>query len=208
MTTLHGLMLDLVPNAPDFDDRVLEFWNNESRLWATMGDCDPVSRARMERIKEEWRTGRERGYTGVHFIMRTHSTPTREARTIGSTGLNWIDLWNRVGNLGAWIGDPDYWSGGYGTDALLLVIEYAFDWLDLRRLTLGTMDINERARRNVEKCGFVLEGRRRKMALVSGQWIDEMSYGLLRDEWPGRQVLIERLALRERAAQLGLSISQ
>lgn len=195
MTTLHGLLVDLVPSTPDWDDKMAEFWNNESRMWATMGDCEPVSRAEIARIQEHRRGGRERGYTGVHFCLRA-----RDGKTIGHIGLNWVNLWSRTASMGAWIGDRDYWSGGHGSDALLLLTEYAFNWLDLRRVDLGTMSINERAQRNVEKCGFTLEARRRRMALFNGQWVDEMSYGMLREEWPGREVMVERLGLRELAA--------
>ena len=60
------------------------------------------------------------------------------------------------------IGEPDYWGGGYGTDALLLLIEYAFDTLDMRKVWLNTMSLNERVIRQMEKVGFGLEGRQRE----------------------------------------------
>ncbi len=192
---LKGLLVDLEPFTSEwYDDIMLAHWNNESKLWATMGDNGPVSRAQMKRMQERRAEGRERGYTGMHFMMRA-----RDGQIIGSIGINWISYWNRTAWLGAWIGEQDYWSGGHGTDALLLVCEYTFDWLDMRRLCLDTMAINERAQRNVERVGFRLESRARKTTLVNGAWIDGLEYGMLREEWAGREALVEQLGLRARA---------
>lgn len=192
---LHGLLVDLVPMSAEFRDRVMyEHWNNESRLWASMGDYGPISRATIKRIQEHRAEGRARGYNGVHFMMRA-----RDGKIIGTMGINWFNYYSRYASLGAWIGEEDYWGGGHGTDGLLLLIEYAFNWYDLRRIDLQTMGLNERAQKNVEHVGFKLEARGRQATLVNGQWIDALTYGLLRDEWPGRETLVERLNLRARA---------
>jgi RimJ/RimL family protein N-acetyltransferase len=194
MTTLYGLLVDLVPFRGEYVDKMYEFWNNDSRRWATMGDSGPISRAQIKHIAEERSGAHERGYTGVHFMMQS-----KTGDLIGNIGLNWVDQWNRYANLGAWIGDANYWGGGYGADGLILLCDYAFDWLDLRRLFLETMGLNERAQRVAEKCGFTLEARRRSATVVDGKPVDELIYGMLRDEWPGSDVLIERLGLREKA---------
>ena len=36
------------------------------------------------------------------------------------------------------------------------------------------------------------------MALAGGEWVDEMVYGMLREEWPGRDVMVERLGITAR----------
>ena len=194
---LHGLLVDLVPMTREFyDEKMGQWWNNESRMWATMGRNQPVSKAEIARINEHRARGRERGYTGVHFMMRA-----KDGVDIGTIGLNWVDQWNRFSWLGAWIGEPDYWSGGHGTDALLLIADYAFEWLDLRRLILMTMDINKRAQRNVENCGFKLEYHAREAGVFDGQLVDTVQYGILRSEWLGRDTLVDKLNLREKAAR-------
>ncbi|HEX3051079.1 MAG TPA: GNAT family protein, partial [Aggregatilineaceae bacterium] len=123
---------------------------------------------------------------------------TKDGKPIGNLGMNWMSPANRIANIGAMIGEPDYWGGGYGTDALTLYIDYVFDWLDLRRIFLDTMSINVRVMRQMEKVGFKLEARRREAMYGDGVWYDELIYGLLRDEWPGRAAVIERLGLREK----------
>ena len=194
MTTLHGLLVDLVPMTRVFsDEKMYEYWNNESRLWATMGDQAPTSKAQIKRIVEERANGRENGYTGVHFMMKA-----RDGNVIGSIGLGWVNEWHRFAWMGAWIGEADYWGGGHGTDALLLTCQYAFDWLDMRRLILVTMGLNERAQRNVEKVGFRLEARQRESTKVNGQAVDGLMYGMLLSEWQGREALVESLQMREK----------
>jgi len=65
----------------------------------------------------------------------------------------------------------------------------------LRKVWLATTSANERVMRQMDKVGFVLEGRARRASLMDGVWVDGLLYGMLREEWPGREALIERLGL-------------
>lgn len=194
---LYGLLVDLVPVTREFyDEKMWQWWNNESRLWATMGENQPISKAEIARSTERRAERHRGGYKGVHFLMKA-----KDGTAIGTIGLNRVDQWNRYSWVGAWIGEEDYWSGGHGTDALLLLVEYAFEWLDLRRLILMTMGINLRAQHNVTKCGFKLEYHARENTVFNGLVVDSVQYGLLRAEWLGREVLVDQLSLREKAQE-------
>jgi RimJ/RimL family protein N-acetyltransferase len=61
------------------------------------------------------------------------------------------------------------------------------------------MSLNARVMRQMEKVGFTLEARRREAVWADGEWYDELSYAMFREDWPGRAVMIERLGLREKA---------
>jgi len=192
---LEGLLVDLVPINQEFLDKMVEFWNNESRWWSTTGDCRPLTRAQVKRMLDAQMEGPEPGYSEVHTMIRA-----KDGQIIG-----WMSLWivqpHRFVWVAAWIGNPMYWSGGHGSDALLLIVDYAFRWLDVRRFVLSTMGLNVRAQRNAEKCGFVFEGRKREAAFVDGRWVDMVNYGLLCDEWPGRAALVEQLGLHQKAKE-------
>ena len=69
----------------------------------------------------------------------------------------------------------------------------------MHRLWLGTMSLNERVQRQMQKVGFKLEARRRQAMFADGVWTDELIYGMLRVEWPGRAAMVERLGLRVKA---------
>ncbi len=189
---LEGLLVDLVPYGKKFQDQDYTWWNSESTFWGSMGGRQIVSKAEVEREHEEWRTSTE-PETGVAFGVQT-----KDGKPIGYFGINWLSPQHRYANLGAVIGDQAYWGGGYGTDALLLLNDYAFDVLDMRRVWLITMALNERVIRQMEKVGFKLEGRHRQATRVDRDWIDVVSYGLLREEWPGRAAMIEKIGLKAR----------
>lgn len=72
---------------------------------------------------------------------------------------------------------------GYGTDALRVLVDYAFIRRNLRRLYLHVIASNERAIASYRKVGFVEEGRFREHAWVRGAYLDLVAMGLLRSEW-------------------------
>ena len=56
--------------------------------------------------------------------------------------------------IGIMIGKRQYWSQGYGTEAIMSLLEHIFSTTSLRRTYLHTLDWNVRAQRSFEKCGF------------------------------------------------------
>jgi RimJ/RimL family protein N-acetyltransferase len=191
---LEGLLVDLVPYGERYQDMEHRWHNGEAWFWATVGDRRLISAASIKRNQEERAEWRERQSSpGMLFGIQT-----KDGKLIGDIGINWILPQHRLAMLGAAISEEDYWGGGYGTDALLLVADHAFDWLDMRKLWLSTMGLNVRVMRQMEKVGFKLEARGREKFLADGQWTDELIYGMLREEWPGRAAMIEKLGLKLR----------
>ena len=60
--------------------------------------------------------------------------------TIGLEHLNWIE---RSAVLGIFIGDEAYRSNGYGTEAIKLLLEYGFKYLNLHSIRLDLLAVNE-----------------------------------------------------------------
>ena len=83
------------------------------------------------------------------------------------------------------IGDKDYRSKGYGTEAIRLVLEYGFKYLNLKNINLDVFAFNERAIKCYEKCGFKEYGRRRKCKFVNGVYYDVISMDILDEESEG-----------------------
>jgi len=196
---LEGLLVDLVPFNKIFRDLEHTWRNSEATFWASGGDRPIMSKARIDAQFQEWVQGKEHNSAaGIPFGVQTKS-----GKPIGSFGINWIVPHCRLAMLGAKIGEPEYWGGGYGTDALLLIVDYAFEWLDMRKIWLATTSKNARVQRQMEKVGFTLEARFREQTLMDGEWHDGLIYGLLREEWPGRPALIDKLGLRAREEVTG-----
>lgn len=191
---LEGLLVDLVP----YGNRVKELdrlWHNsEASFWGSGGDWHFTTKTQSNAGWEEWTENRQNGKeSGVAFAIQT-----KDGVPIGYMGINWIAHFHRLAQLGAQIGPPEYWGGGYGTDALLLLLDYTFDWLDVRKAWLTTTSINARVIRQMEKIGFTFEGRQREGSLANGKWIDWLFYGMFQSDWPGRAAMVEKLGLKAR----------
>jgi RimJ/RimL family protein N-acetyltransferase len=76
-----------------------------------------------------------------------------------------------------------HWNRGYGTDATRTILRFAFEEMNLHRVSLGVLDYNTRAQRCYEKCGFRAEGRERQARFRNGHWCDRILMGILRDEF-------------------------
>lgn len=95
------------------------------------------------------------------------------------------DIQNRHGNLelGILIGDRAYWGHGYGREVIGLLLRYGFHYLGARRIALTTHAKNERAIHCYRACGFVEEGRPRKVVWIEGEYTDLVEMSILREEW-------------------------
>ena len=118
----------------------------------------------------------------LFFLIRT----LEEDLTIGLIGLDgiqWVrgDAWVGIG-----LGEREYWGEGYGTDAMGILLRYAFEELNLHRLSLSVFEYNSRAIRSYEKAGFVIEGRVRQFLNRDGRRYDMIFMGILLDEWKER----------------------
>ena len=102
---------------------------------------------------------------------------------IGGIGLKFIDNLNKNAEVGITIGDKRYWNKGYGTDSMILLIDYAFKKLKLHRIELSVHSYNERAIAVYKKLGFKKEGRQREKVLWDNIFYDNIQMGLLRSEW-------------------------
>ena len=90
--------------------------------------------------------------------------------TIGLHGTNWKD---RATNLGISIGEKKYWGKCCGTEAISLIIGYAFETLNLHKVCLSVFGHNERAIRCYKRCGFKTEGCRKKQIFKNCRYADE-----------------------------------
>jgi len=87
---------------------------------------------------------------GHHYGIIDLSTE----QLIGNLGLMDINHIHRTAEIGIFIGDKDYWGKGYGSEALSLLIDYAYQTLNLHNIMLRVYSFNERAIKCYESIGF------------------------------------------------------
>jgi len=126
------------------------------------------------------------------FLEENHSPEAifvivtlEDNKMIGTVSLERINWVNRCATLGIFIGDKDYRSKGFGTEAINLILEYGFKYMNLYNINLQLLEFNTRALKCYEKCGFKEYGRRRKCKYVDGKYYDTINMDILADEFTG-----------------------
>ena len=117
-----------------------------------------------------------------------YSIETLDGRFIGNCMYYDLDTVNREAELGIVIGDRDYWSDGYGYDAVTTLLHHMFTIRNLKRVYLHTLEWNDRAQKSFSKSGFNVVRPVRRMAH------DFILMDVLRDDWFA--ICEERLAAR------------
>jgi RimJ/RimL family protein N-acetyltransferase len=81
---------------------------------------------------------------------------------------------HRTAELMIRIGEEQDRGRGLGTEAVRLVIDFAFQHRNLQRVWLRVFDTNPRAVRAYERAGLTVEGRLRRSCFIDGTWVDEI----------------------------------
>jgi RimJ/RimL family protein N-acetyltransferase len=124
----------------------------------------------------------ERGNDVMLVIVLKGKTLAQD-RPIGTMGLHGIDRVNGVATTGAAIGEEDCQGKGYGTEAKMLLLEYAFNTLNIRKVYSRVFSINPRSRAYSEKCGYVLEATLPNSHFRMGRYVDEHILAVYADQW-------------------------
>jgi len=78
---------------------------------------------------------------------------------------------------------------GYGTEAIMIMVDYLFLSRELMRVQATTDVSNIVSQRVLEKAGFTKEGIIRKSSFNRGKWCDDCLYRVLREEWKEPKIL-------------------
>lgn len=124
----------------------------------------------------------ERMYKSEHDVVFGIAVRETDA-LIGVTGLHQIDCKNRRAVFGIVIGEKSEWGKGYGTEATALITGYAFETLNLNRVSLRVYEDNKRGIRAYERVGFKKEGILRQDIYREGRYWDTITMAILREEW-------------------------
>ncbi len=173
----RGELVRLAAMNPEELGPLLSRWDRDSQRIRLL-DSDP-SILFSEKIRKEWVEKQIEKEIFYGFTIR----PLADDRVVGELGLGGL-RWNHGDAfVGIGLGDRADWNKGYGTDAMHLILRYAFLELNLHRVSLGVFEYNPRAMRSYEKAGFKPEGRMRGTLHRDGRRWDDIFMGVLRSEW-------------------------
>lgn len=182
-----GKLIRLTAPRPE-DKDVMARWSHDAEYLRQL-DADAARPRPVDYFTDDKDKDKDRESRSFEFRIRTLA----DDKLIGFTGLH-VEWSNQMAWVGIGIGEPEYRGKGYGTDAMRVVVGYAFRELGLYRVSLSVFSYNPRAIRAYEKVGFVHEGAMRAALYRDGQRHDMLLMGILRPEWEEQQQAMQEQA--------------
>lgn len=113
---------------------------------------------------------------------------TKQNKPIGVIGLHNIEDSSRKADMGIMIGEKAYWGKGYGREAIVLMLDFAFNVLNMHSLSLGAYSYNTRAIRSYAAVGFKEAGRLREARFWGGKYYDIIKMDILAQEFKDSRI--------------------
>jgi len=163
------------------DPEVESKWTHDAEFMRLydIAPARPMSAAMVKKQYEKLEKQVEEDKNLYPFAIRARE----DDRLIGKAVIQWIEWTNGNGFIRLGIGAVEDRRKGYGTQALRMLLRFAFAELNLYRVTANVPEYNEAAIALLKKAGFTEEVRRRKALERDGQRWDMLGFGLLNDEW-------------------------
>lgn len=172
---IEGKLVRLRAIEPEDAERAFK-WINDPEVNHTLMARYPFSL----QWEKEWAAGAAKP---SDFSEARFAIETKDGVHIGICGLHRARPEDRGSELGIMIGEAEYREKGYGTDAMLTLVGFAFHQMNLHKVSLGVFEFNPRGYAVYKKCGFVEEGRRREEVYQDGRYWDVIWMSILRDEF-------------------------
>jgi ribosomal-protein-alanine N-acetyltransferase len=138
----------------------------------------------IARHRRDWKAGS--GFVFV-AVLRERRVPI-----VGRVALTSVTRGPfQSAQLGYWM-DVAHVGRGFMSEAVELVLEFAFEWLALHRVQAAVMPHNAASRRILTRRGFREEGLAERYLLIGERWEDHLLFGLTLEEWQVRRGAVER----------------
>lgn len=163
------------------DPAIESKWTHDSDFTRMM-DVDParpMSPAMVKKQYEKLEKHMDENKNQYYFAIRARD----DDRLIGKAIIQWIEWANGNGFLRLGIGAAEDRGKGYGTQALRMLLRFAFAEINLFRLTALVPEYNTAAIALLKKFGFVEEVRRRQSLERDNKRWDLLVFGLLSEDW-------------------------
>jgi len=171
---LSGSQVFLRPIEKD-DLKKLYIWFNDPEIRGLTGEVFPTSQTGMDEYLTKLQMDSSRVWFGIAL--------QEDDQLIGEAGLlRMFPAW-RTTDLSIIIGEKIFWRRGYGNEAMELLLDYAFGYLNFHRVAIGVVGTNERALHFYERIGFKQEGVQRDGYYYAHEYQDFVMMSLLENEY-------------------------
>jgi len=163
------------------DPEVESRWTHDSAFMRMyeINPARPMSAAMIKKQYEKLEKQVEEDKNLYHFMIRAKE----DDRLIGRATIQWIEWTNGNAWLHLGIGSAQDQRKGFGSQALGMLMRFAFAELNLFRLSARIPEYNQAAIALFSKFGFAEEVRRRQALDRDGRRWDLIVFGLLNSEW-------------------------
>lgn len=153
---------------------VRELFNDREIEHLVIGWSFPLSSYQQEKWFEE----HYNDFSNFRFVI-----DSREDGPIGIATLISIDWKNRRAEHGIKILSKNVRHKGLGTDAVMAIMRYAFDELQLVRLDGSWFTDNIASKKMYMRCGWKEEGLKKNYVYQDGLYKDVMMTGILAEDY-------------------------
>jgi diamine N-acetyltransferase len=178
---LRGERLLLRALEPGDVDTLLA-WENDMRVWSVSNTLTPFSRFQIEEYVLQ--AQHDIFTTRQLRLMIDRIEPGREAPSIGTVDLFDFDPLHRRAGTGILIRES-FRASGYASEAMKLLIKYAFGTLRLHQLYCNILPGNKPSLKLFEKLGFVRCGVKKDWIHEGRAWQEEWMFQLIHQDGQG-----------------------
>lgn len=123
----------------------------------------------------------------ILFNSKLHPSQNKaivvDGRVAGSIGMMRMeDIYRKNAEVGYFLGEV-YWGKGIMTIALRQFVDYIFHTFDIIRISAPVIEHNRASQRVLEKVGFRKEAYHIKSIFKNGEYLNELVYALLREDF-------------------------
>ena len=181
------------PEAPEAPERPIL---RGEKVWLRPVEPADLEATSLEESDLAHYAGFRRSFSraeGERFLQKMASHPDENIQfticllghneSVGGVGLREADRVNGSAEVSIFISKPSDWSKGLGTDAMRVMLDFAFGEMRLERVWLRVFDYNQRAARSYEKAGFVREVLLRHDRFHRGKHHNTDLMAIVRPDW-------------------------
>lgn len=184
-TTLEGESVKLIPMEIEQLDRLWEAGQFQS-IWEFTAS-KVRSREEMKTVIESAILEREKG-TQIPFVVIDKQTD----KIVGSSRYLDILPSHQSLEIGWTWYSPDYWRTKVNTESKFLMLQHAFEKMDVNRVQFCTDLRNVRSQTAIARLGAQKEGILRKHRIIADGFVrDTVIFSILKEEWPAVKCLLQ-----------------
>ena len=158
-------------------------WENDSSIWSVSGTLVPFSKFVLEefvtQVHQDIYTNKQLRLI-VDLNCFDEADEDETTRSIGCVDLFDFDPKNKRAGVGILIADKADRGRGYATEALHLIVDYAFEVLDLHQIYSNVRVENESSVALFKKVGFEVTGLKQDWMYEQGKFYDEYTMQLIK----------------------------